>query len=66
MRDVYVVDVDTPLDEVLSHIAETHVGSALVVKNGKLAGILTNGDVCRVLADLLRQRFPAPEEDISA
>ena len=38
VRDVYVVDVDTPLDEVLSHIAETHVGSALVVKNGKLAG----------------------------
>ena len=66
MRDVYVVDVDTPLDEVLAHLAETHVGSALVVKNGKLAGILTNGDVCRVLADLLRQRFPAPEDDISA
>jgi acetoin utilization protein AcuB len=66
VRDVYVVDVDTPLDEVLSHVAETHVGSALVVKNGKLAGILTNGDVCRVLADLLRQRFPAPGDDISA
>lgn len=66
MRDVYVVDVDTPLDEVLAHIAESHVGSVLVVKNGKLAGILTNSDVCRVLADLLRQRFPAPPTDDSA
>lgn len=63
MRDVYVVDVDTPLDEVLKHLAESHVGSALVVKNGKLAGILTNSDVCRVLADLLEQRFPPPEDD---
>jgi acetoin utilization protein AcuB len=57
---------DTPLDEVLQHLAESHVGSALVVKNAKLAGILTSGDVCRVLADLLRQRFPAPPEDDTA
>jgi acetoin utilization protein AcuB len=66
MRDVYVVDVDTPLDDVLRHLAESHVGSALVVKNGKLAGILTSGDVCRVLAALLGQRFPAPEDDTAA
>jgi CBS domain-containing protein len=66
VRDVYVVDVDTPLDEVLLHLAESHVGSALVVKNGKLAGILTSGDVCRTLADLLQQRFPAPEDDTAA
>lgn len=66
VRDVYVVDVDTPLDEVLLHLAESHVGSALVVKNGKLAGILTSGDVCRTLADLLQQRFPAPEDDSAA
>lgn len=63
VRDVYVVDVDTPLDEVLLHLAESHVGSALVAKHGKLVGILTSGDVCRTLADLLRQRFPAPEDD---
>jgi hypothetical protein len=37
-----------------------------VVKNGKLAGILTSGDVCRTLADLLQQRFPAPEDDTAA
>ncbi len=66
VRDVYVVDVDTPLDEVLEHLSESHVGSALVVKNAKLAGILTSGDVCRVLADLLQQRFPPPEDDTAA
>jgi CBS domain-containing protein len=67
VRDVYVVDVDTPLDEVLLAMAEAHRDAALVVmKNAKLAGILTTSDACRLLADLLRQRFPAPPEDDSA
>jgi predicted transcriptional regulator len=68
VRDVYVVDIDTPLDEVLVALADSHRGAALVVmKNDKLAGILTTSDVCRLLADLLQQRFPAPpEDDISA
>jgi acetoin utilization protein AcuB len=67
VRDVYVVDVDTPLDEVLLSLAEAHRGAALVVmKNAKPAGILTTSDVCRLLADLLRQRFPAPPEGDAA
>jgi len=67
VRDVYVVDVDTPLDEVLLALADSHRGAALVVmKNGKLAGILTTGDACRLLADLLQQRFPAPPDGDAA
>lgn len=66
VRDVYVVDVDTPLDEVLLALAESHRGSALVVKHAKLVGILTTSDACRLLADLLQQRFPTPPEDDSA
>ena len=66
VRDVYVVDADTPLDEVLLALADSHRGSALVVKNAKLVGILTTSDVCRVLADLLQQRFPAPPVDDTA
>jgi acetoin utilization protein AcuB len=68
VRDVYVVDVDTPLDEVLLALAEAHGGAALVVmkSHAKLAGILTTSDVCRLLADLLRQRFPTPPEGDAA
>jgi len=66
VRDVYVVDIDTPLDEVLVALAESHRGAALVVKHAKLAGILTTSDVCRVLADVLQQRFPPTPEDDSA
>lgn len=66
VRDVYVVDIDAPLDEVLVALAESHRGSALVVKNAKLAGILTTSDAFRLLADLLQQRFPAPPEDDTA
>ena len=66
VRDVYVVDIDTPLDEVLLALTESHRGSALVVKNTKLAGILTTSDVCRFLADLLQQRFPPPPDGDTA
>jgi CBS domain-containing protein len=66
VRDVYVVDADTPLDEVLLALAESHRGSALVTKNAKLVGILTSSDACRVLAGLLQQRFPTPPEDDTA
>ena len=66
VRDVYTVDVDTPLDEVLRALAESHVGSALVLKNAKLVGIMTASDVCRVLAEVLQHRFPAPPEGDAA
>ena len=66
VRDVYVVDIDTPLDDVLGELAESHRGAALVVKNAKLVGILTTSDACRLLADLLQQRFPPPDDDTAA
>lgn len=68
VRDVYVVDVDTPLDEVLLALADAHRGAALVVmkSHAKLAGILTTSDACRLLADLLRQRFPSPPDGDAA
>jgi len=66
VRDAYVVDVDAPLDEVLSTMAARHLGAALVVKNRKLAGILTSSDACRLLAEALRERFPAPDGDSAA
>ena len=58
----YVVEVGTPLDEVVAEMAHRHIGSAIVVKNGKLAGIISVTDVCRVLAEILRHRFPDPDD----
>ena len=49
---------DAPLDEVADEMARQHVGSAAVVRHGKLAGIFSTVDACRLLAEFLRDRFP--------
>ncbi len=51
--EAYVVDITTMLREVLSTMAERHIGAAIVTKNGHLAGIFTVTDACRAFADLL-------------
>jgi len=56
-RDPYVVDLNQPLADVLEEMARRHVGSVLVTRRGKLSGILTVTDACRVLAEVLRARF---------
>jgi acetoin utilization protein AcuB len=61
-RDPYVVEIDTRLDVVADEIANRHIGSALVVKHGKLAGIVTTTDLCRALAVLLRERMPGGDD----
>jgi CBS domain-containing protein len=56
-QEPYVVEMTTPLDEVASEMAQRHVGSAVVVRHGKLAGIFSTVDACRLLAEFLRDRF---------
>jgi acetoin utilization protein AcuB len=58
MPDPFVVDSATPLDDVLDYMAANHIGSALVTKQGRLAGIFTATDACRVYCDHLRKLFP--------
>lgn len=60
-RRPYVVDLHTPLREVASTMADRHLGSALVVRDGKLVGIVTHTDICRFLAGFLGQEFPDGE-----
>ena len=60
LPDPYVVDGHSPLDDVLEHMAAHHIGSALVTKNGRLAGIFTSTDACRVYCEHLRRIFPKP------
>ena len=56
--DAYIVNTTAPLDRVLLEMAERHIGSALVLKDQRLAGIFTTSDACRYLGELLRAQFP--------
>jgi acetoin utilization protein AcuB len=61
--DAYVVDWSEPLDDVLDHLASQHIGSVLVTKNGRLVGIFTVMDACRILCEHLRTLFPRRSGD---
>ncbi len=58
----YIVDLHTPLSSVARMMAELHIGSAVVTREGRLAGILTTVDVCRALAELLDDSDDTPDE----
>ena len=55
--DVYKIAPETPLDEVAHEMASSKYGSAIVVLDRKVVGILTTVDVCAALASVLRGRF---------
>lgn len=49
--DVYTVKAETPLKDVALHLAETSIGSAVVIDDReKVIGIFTLTDACRALA----------------
>ena len=59
----YVVDIGDRLDHVLLEMAKRRIGSALVTRQGKLAGIFTVTDACRAFGEFLRSMFPeGPDE----
>ena len=60
--DPYVVEMSAPLDLVVAEMSRRQIGSAIVVRQQRLAGILSVTDVCRVLAEILRQRFPGGDD----
>ena len=64
--DPYIVSLDEPLDAVLLTMAERHIGSAIVIKGGKLAGMFTTVDACRSFGAYLREHFPHPTGDDAA
>jgi CBS domain-containing protein len=59
----YVVGIGTPLSEVVREMAARHSSSALILRQGKLAGILSVTDACRLLADVLEECFPDDSGD---
>ena len=60
VEDSYIVDLSAPADVVLNEMAQRHVDVAVVVKDGRLAGIFTMTDAFRGFAELLRTQFPNP------
>ncbi|NNL67308.1 MAG: CBS domain-containing protein [Myxococcales bacterium] len=54
VRDVYIAETLERLDRVLLEMADAHIGSALVTKNGKLVGIFKSTDACRAFGEHLR------------
>lgn len=54
---IYAVTPETPLDQVVSSMAEHKYGSAVVMQNNHVVGIFTTVDACRALAELLHTRL---------
>jgi acetoin utilization protein AcuB len=66
VRDVYLVEMNEPLDRVLDTMARRHLGSALVVKDGRLAGVFTTTDACRQFGQALEVIYPPGGGDRAA
>ncbi len=64
-EDVFVVDMDRPLDVVLEHMTEERLDCALVRHQGKLAGIFTTFDACRLLGEALQRSGPPPSDGVA-
>jgi acetoin utilization protein AcuB len=61
VSDVYIeepfaVDVDTSMHLVVTTMAEKKLGSTIILEEGKVVGIFTAVDACRVLAEFLHDK----------
>ncbi len=56
-EDLPVVDINAPMVEVVNVMSEKKLGIAVITENGKLAGVITDGDLRRLL-----QRVERPLE----
>ena len=65
-RSPYIVDLADRLDHVVAEMANRRVAAALVLRQGKLAGILTTTDVCRLLVETLRADHHVPDDGDAA
>ncbi|HFE38183.1 MAG TPA: CBS domain-containing protein [Gammaproteobacteria bacterium] len=61
--NVYKVDLEEPLDNVVWHMATHHLGSAIIMRNDRLAGVFTVNDACRCFAEFLRYQFRQTDGD---
>ncbi len=57
MNQPYIVETNTPLNTVIAEMSQKKIGSAIVVKSGKLSGIVTTIDICNALVELVESQF---------
>jgi acetoin utilization protein AcuB len=57
---LYTVTGDAPLERVADEMGRKKYGSAIVANNGRVVGVLTTVDICRALAQLLREKRSQP------
>lgn len=62
----YTVAFRTPLSEVVAEMAKRHIGSVVVTRGGKLAGIISAMDICRIFGEFLDTMFPHGSGDEAA
>lgn len=55
--DPYVADINTPLDTVVEEMTKRKIGAAIVMKSGRLAGIVTVIDICQAFAEVLKSEY---------
>jgi len=63
IHDPYVVETTERLDNALNEMADSHIGSVLVVRKSKLVGIFTATDACRAFCAYLRADQTGPVSD---
>jgi CBS domain-containing protein len=56
--EAYIVEYNTPADDVVMYMSEFRVSTALITRSGKLVGIFTTTDVCRNYSELLKMAYP--------
>ncbi|MBN8430446.1 CBS domain-containing protein [Microbulbifer salipaludis] len=64
-RRPYIADIHDPLDRILLAMADTGIGSVLVMKEGELAGIVTVKDALRFCGEYLADLTRSPDDDVA-
>lgn len=64
-RRPYIADIHDPLDKILLAMADTGIGSVLVMKEGDLAGIVTVTDALRFCGEYLADMTETPDDDVA-
>ncbi|WP_237057108.1 CBS domain-containing protein [Microbulbifer sediminum] len=64
-RRPYIADIHDPLDRILLAMADTGIGSVLVMREGELAGIVTVTDVLRFCGKLLAELAQPVDDSIA-
>jgi CBS domain-containing protein len=56
-RRIYLVDLHTRLDDVLDNMVADAWDAAIVLREGRLAGIFTSQDACRAFSTWLKKEY---------